>query len=107
MDIEKLADVLKALGEPTRMKMVALLNNRDLCVCDFVPIFNISQPAVSKHLNRLKTAGLVREARKGQWVFYSLNHERLNEVRAALEVLPPMSEELQKFEEQGALTVCT
>jgi len=73
----------------------------------FVPVFKISQPAVSKHLSRLKTAGLVKESRKGQWVFYSLNREVLEQVGLALRQLPDMSDELKELEKQGLLVnVC-
>ncbi|MFC4769529.1 ArsR/SmtB family transcription factor [Effusibacillus consociatus] len=106
MELEKLADCLKALGDPTRLKIVALLNVRECCVCELVPIFNISQPAISRHLSRLKSAELVREARRGQWVFYSLNRERLESVGLALTQLPDFSEELRKLAEKGLLVNC-
>lgn len=106
METEKLADALKALGDPTRLKIVALLNVRDCCVCELVPIFNISQPAISKHLSRLKSAELVRETRRGQWVFYSLNRERLQAVRSALGDLPDLSDRLRELEEKGLAVAC-
>ncbi|GIM45149.1 transcriptional regulator [Collibacillus ludicampi] len=106
MEIHKLADCFKALGDPTRLKMIALLNLRDFCVCEFIPIFNISQPAISKHLSRLKSVELVTENRKGQWVFYSLNRERLESIGLALKNLPDVSEELRKLEEKGLLVNC-
>jgi ArsR family transcriptional regulator, arsenate/arsenite/antimonite-responsive transcriptional repressor len=106
MDFERLADALKALGDPTRLKIVALLNVRDCCVCELVPLFGISQPAVSKHLSRLKNAGLVKETRKGMWVFYSLNKVRLAEIGMSLSNLPDLSEELRQLEQKGLLVQC-
>lgn len=106
MEFEKLADILKALADPTRLKIISLLRIRDCCVCELVPIFNISQPAISKHVSRLKTADLVRETRKGQWVFYSINEKRLEEIGFALSDLPDLSEELRKLEEQGLMVTC-
>jgi ArsR family transcriptional regulator len=106
MELKKLADALKALGDPTRLKIIALLNMRDCCVCELVPIFGISQPAISKHLSRLKNADLVTENRKGQWVFYSLNRKRMNEIGLGLVNLPDCSEEFKKLEEQGLLVSC-
>jgi ArsR family transcriptional regulator len=106
MDFERLADALKALGDPTRLKIVALLNVRDCCVCELVPLFGISQPAVSKHLSRLKNAGLVKETRKGMWVFYSLNKDRLAEIGISLSNLPDLSEELRQLEQKGLLVQC-
>jgi ArsR family transcriptional regulator, arsenate/arsenite/antimonite-responsive transcriptional repressor len=106
MNFNKLADSLKALGDPTRLKIIALLNTRDCCVCEFIPIFNISQPAISKHLSRLKTSDLVTETRKGQWVFYSLNREKLEEIGFALNHLPDLRAEFKELEEKGLLVNC-
>jgi ArsR family transcriptional regulator, arsenate/arsenite/antimonite-responsive transcriptional repressor len=106
MDFESLADALKALGDTTRLKIVSLLNIRDCCVCELVPLFGISQPAVSKHMSRLKTSGIVKENRKGMWVFYSLNKERLSEIGMSLSNLPDLSEDLKKLEAQGLLVRC-
>lgn len=106
MEFEKLADTLKALADPTRLKIISLLRTRDCCVCELVPIFNISQPAISKHLSRLKTAELVHETRKSQWVFYSLNVKKLEETGFALNHLPDLSEKLKELEKQGLLVRC-
>lgn len=106
MEFEQLADVLKALADPTRLKIISLLNIRDCCVCELVPIFGISQPAVSKHVSRLKTAGLVKETRRGMWVFYSLNKVRLTEIGLALSNLPDLSIELEELENKGLLVKC-
>ncbi|MGD8191431.1 ArsR/SmtB family transcription factor [Brevibacillus ginsengisoli] len=107
MELKKLANALKALGDPTRLKMIALLNARDCCVCELVPIFNISQPAISRHMSRLKAEGLVNEQRKGQWVFYSLNREQLEAIGFALANLPDVTEEFKALEEKGLLVCCT
>lgn len=106
MELKKLADGLKALGDPTRLEMIALLNYRDCCVCEFIPVFNISQPAISKHLNRLKVAELVTENRKGQWVFYSLNRAKLEEIGFSLTHLPDLSGTFKALEEKGLLVTC-
>ncbi len=106
MELKKLADALKALGDPTRLKIVAMLNVRDCCVCELVPIFGISQPAISKHVSRLKHADLVTENRRGQWVFYSLNRHRLHAIGLGLTNLPDCTEEFTKLEEQGLLVGC-
>ena len=106
MEISKIADGLKALGDPTRLQMVALMKHRDCCVCEFTPIFNISQPAISRHLSRLKSAGLVTESRKGQRVFYSLNQSKFEELGFSLTHLPDLSEKLMELEEKGLLVNC-
>ncbi len=106
MEIHKLADALKAIGDPTRLQIVGLLKQRDCCVCELTPIFNISQPAISKHMSRLKGAGLVTENRKGQWVFYSLNHQKFEEMGFSLVHLPDFSEKIKELEEKGLLVNC-
>lgn len=106
MDTKQVVNALKALADPTRLKIIALLNTRSCCVCELVPIFGISQPAISKHMSRLKSADLVTESRKGQWVIYTLNRERLQEVIQALGNLPDFSHEFAKLEEQGLLVTC-
>ena len=72
---EKAAPILKLLGDKTRLTMVKMLDTNDYCVCEFVEIFKMSQPAISQHVRKLKDAGLVQETRKGQWIFYSLNKD--------------------------------
>jgi ArsR family transcriptional regulator, arsenate/arsenite/antimonite-responsive transcriptional repressor len=106
MEFQKLADIFKALSDPTRLKVVAILQVRNCCVCELQPLFGISQPAMSKHMSRLKQAGLVSETRKGQWVFYSLNKDVLEEIGFALHNLPDQTETIQKLEEQGLLVSC-
>jgi len=106
MELTKLADTLKALADPTRLKIVALLRTRDCCVCELTPVFNISQPAISKHLSRLKTAELVTETRKGQWVYYSVNESKLTEIGLALNQLPDLTNEINALREKGLLVSC-
>lgn len=106
MQFEQMAEILKALADPTRLKILALLRTRDCCVCELVALFDISQPAISKHLQRLKWVGLVRETRRGQWVYYSVNEQKLDDVVAALSHLPDMSAELRALEEQGLMVTC-
>ncbi len=57
----------------------------EVCVCDFVEPLAKSQPTVSHHLKVLSEAGLVQGDRRGKWVWYSLNRDRLAELRAAID----------------------
>ena len=73
-------EVFKALGDPTRLKIVQMLaENGETCVCKIVEAFNLSQPAVSHHMGILKHAGLLFARREGQWIHYSLNVRALEE----------------------------
>lgn len=67
------ATCLRVISDPTRLLMMKLLENKELCVCQLVDMFGISQPAISQHLRKLKLAGLVKENRRGQWRFYSMD----------------------------------
>ncbi|WP_052483802.1 ArsR/SmtB family transcription factor [Bacillus sp. OxB-1] len=75
IDIQSASRLLKLLGDPTRLTMMKLLQSHDCCVCEFVAIFEMSQPAISQHVRKLREMGLVTEARRGQWIFYSINRE--------------------------------
>lgn len=69
--------VFKALGEPTRLKIIKLLAERELCVCDLEEVMQISQPRISQHLKVLKHAGLVNERKEGQRNICCVNRELL------------------------------
>ncbi len=66
-------EVFKALGDPTRIRIVEMLAKRgETCVCKIYEQLQMTQPAVSHHLAILKRAGLVNARKEGQWVHYSL-----------------------------------
>jgi len=66
----KHVQLLKALADPTRLKILKLVLDAELCVCELQELLQISQPAVSQHLAKLKTAGLVQERKAGMWRYY-------------------------------------
>ncbi len=106
--IEKLATVLKLLGDKTRLTMILLLKESECCVCEFVEVFQMSQPAISQHVRKLKDASLITETRKGQWIFYSLNKqsEFYEAIISVLEHLPTQAEKLIQLELQGKKVNC-
>ena len=66
-------DVLfRALADPTRLRLLNLIADRDICVCYFVEILGISQPKISRHLAYLRRAGVVAARRQGRWMHYRL-----------------------------------
>lgn len=87
--MEEHVRLLKALADPTRLKLLKLILDRERCVCDLQPALGISQPAVSQHIARLKAAGLVTERRAGMWTHYRADRARvmagLDALRAFLE----------------------
>jgi len=65
--------VMKALSDPNRVKIVKMLQHKQMCVCELQAALQISQPAVSKHLKLLEEAAVVRSRKDGQWVNYHLS----------------------------------
>ena len=72
---KKLYKAFKAIGEPTRLKIIKMLSLSSFCVCELSEYLNMLQPRVSQHLKILKDEGLVKENREGYWVYYSLDRE--------------------------------
>jgi ArsR family transcriptional regulator len=75
--MEDYVKLCKALGEPTRLKILRLLAVRPMYVCELNVVLDMSQPRISQHLRVLKEAGLLRETREAQRVFYSLDLDGL------------------------------
>ncbi len=71
------ADVFKVLGDPTRMRLLYALTQRELCVCDLSAILNMTQSAVSHQLRVLRGARLVRYRKVGKIVYYTLADEHV------------------------------
>ncbi|SDX19111.1 cadmium-sensing regulator, CadC [Marininema mesophilum] len=72
-DMERIAAIFKACGDATRMKMmVALTQEKELCVCDFAHLLDISVATASHHLRLLKNGGLTHSRKEGKLVYYSL-----------------------------------
>jgi len=72
LELRSLALLLRALGDETRLRMVALLAHGELCVCHLHETLGLSQPLVSRHLAVLRAAGIVADRRAGSWVHYRL-----------------------------------
>jgi ArsR family transcriptional regulator len=62
-----------ALSEPLRIRVLELLQERELCVCDLCDVLGVSQSKLSFHLKNLKEAGLVSSRQEGRWIYYSIN----------------------------------
>lgn len=75
--MEKLLSVFKALSDETRLRIIKLLEQGELCVCDITAALDMVQPKVSFHLSALKEAGLIKDRKQGKWIHYSLNEKDL------------------------------
>jgi len=72
LDVRSFSRLFKALGDETRLRIVALLSHGELCVCHLEEALSLSQPKVSRHLATLRAAGVVEDRRDGTWVYYRL-----------------------------------
>jgi ArsR family transcriptional regulator, arsenate/arsenite/antimonite-responsive transcriptional repressor len=86
MEAERMAVVAKALGDPVRLQLVDVLRKHagKVCVCELVPLFDLSQPTVSHHLKKLRDAGIVGSEREGLWAYYYVILDALEELSAWL-----------------------
>lgn len=67
-----IALLFKALADQTRLRLINLIGNDEICVCFFVEVMNTNQPKISRHLAYLKRAGVVAARREGKWMHYRL-----------------------------------
>jgi ArsR family transcriptional regulator len=76
-----LVTLFAALADPTRLRLLNLMNGREVCVCYFVEILKQGQPKISRHLAYLRRAGIVEARRDGKWMHYRI--ERPDDTKAA------------------------
>ena len=77
--LRDLIKIFKALCDETRIRLLKLLQERELCVCEIIQALNMTQPRVSRNLGILKNVGLVKDRREGLWVHYSLDLDSFNQ----------------------------
>lgn len=102
--MEKLLSVLKALSDETRLRILNLLYERELCVCDIMETLQISQAKASRHLIYLKNAGLAKDRKHAQWAYYSMSKdERMKFIDSLvydnLRTLEPYKNDLENLDE--------
>lgn len=81
------SDIFKALADPVRLRILSLVATKELCVCMIAQVLGVSQPSVSKHLNRLRYSGIITCRKISQWCFYRLSDQfqgQCEELRAFL-----------------------
>jgi ArsR family transcriptional regulator, arsenate/arsenite/antimonite-responsive transcriptional repressor len=81
------ATLFRALADPARVKIVNMLarSEEPVCVCEFVPAVQLSQPTVSHHLKKLTEAGLLEREERGKWAYYSLSGEAVERLATLVE----------------------
>jgi ArsR family transcriptional regulator len=92
-----LVRLFAALADPTRLRLLNLMNGREVCVCYFVEILQQSQPKISRHLAYLRRAGIVSARREGKWMHYRIE---MPEHEAAAAILKQV---LRSLEDDAAM----
>lgn len=87
LDVAPMSRLFKALGDDSRLRIVALLAHGELCVCHVEEALKLSQPNVSRQLSVLRNAGVVESRRNGTWVSYRLARQRSPECIQLLKTL--------------------
>jgi DNA-binding transcriptional ArsR family regulator len=80
--LSRLSEQLRVISDEKRLRILAALMRQEMCVCDIMAQLGMGQSLVSHHLGVLKQAGLVRDRRDAQWIYYSIDPERLEELNA-------------------------
>ncbi|MGI9585986.1 MAG: ArsR/SmtB family transcription factor [Acidimicrobiia bacterium] len=81
-----MAATLKALADPTRLRLFSLVaSSGEQCACDLTEPLGVSQPTVSHHLKILLEAGLVTREQRGRWAYYSATNDKLGELSSFLD----------------------
>jgi ArsR family transcriptional regulator len=75
--IKEQTKVFKAMADETRLRILKLLELREMCVCEVMVALGLTQPTASHHLGILEDAGLIKSKKEGKWVFYSLTNLKL------------------------------
>ncbi|MEG1255086.1 metalloregulator ArsR/SmtB family transcription factor [Clostridium sp.] len=78
--------IFKALADETRLKIIHILSDGELCACNILENFNITQPTLSYHMKILTESGLVIAVKDGAWIKYSLNDKKVSDLREVLNV---------------------
>lgn len=102
-----LSEFLKIISDQTRLRILILLFKQELCVCEICDVLMESQPKVSRHLAKLRDAGLVKDDRQGQWVFYyaSVDNEVYADIMktiiSRINKYPQMKKDLERIKKKA------
>jgi ArsR family transcriptional regulator len=98
--------LFKALADRTRLRLISLIGDSEVCVCFFVAILKVSQPKISRHLAYMRRAGIVTARREGKWMHYRLSEPPdehaariFREVRATLAEHPELQRDRERLEQ--------
>ena len=94
-EAQEQARLFKALSDPTRLRILSLLNRYEgkICVCELVECFPLQQPTISHHLHILREARIVGYQKRGNWIYYYIRRDRLQELSGLIKVFTHFHEE--------------
>ena len=95
----EIIEVLKALAHENRIRILNLLADSELCVCELENILQVTQSNASRHLSKLKQVKLIKSRKKAQWIYYSLNQKMFKEHRFLQYLIEDEIEAYKKAEE--------
>ncbi|MGE4282102.1 MAG: ArsR/SmtB family transcription factor [Clostridia bacterium] len=98
---EKYALFMKALGDETRIRIFDMLSKGELCACNILEDFNITQPTLSYHMKLLCESGLVNARRDGVWMKYSINEDGLDSLKNLFDDIGFKINKGSKYEKEG------
>lgn len=106
-EVQKYLEYFKALSDATRVRILLLLADRDLCVCELVFILKMEQSRLSHHLQGLRRAALVRDKREGRRITYSI-HSDVKDFLLALfdRLIPEIKDTPESKQDRAKLRVC-
>lgn len=84
VDYERIAKKLKVISDPKRLRIIDILSCNELCACEILEKFDISQPTLSHDMRKLEEVGLVTSKREGKNTYYSLDKDSLDEIEESL-----------------------
>lgn len=87
LDVQPITRLFRALGDETRVRIVALLTHGELCVCHIEAALGLSQPNVSRQMGVLRSAGVVAPRREGNWIYYRIADQEDPECRRVLSAI--------------------
>lgn len=108
MDYIRMESYLKAISDHNRMLMLKYLTKESLCICEFTELLDMTQPAISQHMRKLKQADVVIERKQGRWTVWSINmqHSLYPMLVHLLSLLPEPERALETLVAEGKKVIC-
>ncbi|MDC7249251.1 MAG: metalloregulator ArsR/SmtB family transcription factor [Sphaerochaetaceae bacterium] len=108
-----MVEIFKALAEESRLRILSLLLENDMCVCEIENCLGLKQSNISRHLSNLKASGILESYKKAQWSYYKINNNFIQEnqelwvyLEKRLKELPSYQEDYKKMKKCKSENIC-